>query len=751
MNKKNKNRRIPELLAPAGSIASALTAFDCGADAVYAGLSKFNARERTENFTLEEMSKLIAYAHKISKKVYITFNTLIKESELTEAVEQLFEISKLKPDAVIVQDIGILRIIRQYFPNLEIHSSTQMGLHNSAGVNLAAKLGVKRAILERQVSLSELEKINKESVIETEIFIHGALCCSMSGNCLLSSWLGGWSGNRGKCKQPCRRRYYGEEGNGFFFSTKDLYSLDIIPKLKEIGIASLKIEGRLRKPDYVKSVVTAYRMMLDAKPNEKPIEILKKAKDVLSRSLGRKWSAGFIDREACKDVIQHQLLGVSGQPNGNVINVKNSGFNASLINRLHIGDRVRVQPQSGEEGPTLTITKLFVNNKQVNSVNKNTKCFIPCDKEIPRDGIIYKIGESGGDATKRIANLPLKSNEIDLRISISEKGYYIKPLNYPQLKTWIKETHIEEAKKKGITPETLAKEFQATANENFKVSNTETSISGNLFIPASELKQTRREFWNWLSEKLTDDIVHKDSIEGFNRFIKDYENIRPFEQSDSTKSISLNEDDSNPEKFTKTVHTLEDFNPRTKEIILPAFCFEYDLNNTSRKIRAAVKKGINKFRVTSLYGFELLRDFKNIEVTISFPLPICNSSAVAEIKNTCIKSKFKLHTVQAWVELEKEELNNLLNKSITQMEIYTYGRPHLLVTRAHIPTKGAISDSKGNIFFVIKDFDARLVYLYPGSIFQIPEREGVASFVDLTNASLDEDKKSTFNYEYKML
>ena len=216
---KNKNR-IPELLAPAGSLAAGLTAFDYGADAVYAGLAKFNARERTENFSLEEMSKLITYAHKLKKKVYVAFNTLVKESELEEAAEQLYEISRLQPDAVIVQDIGILRVIREYFPNLEIHASTQMGIHNSAGVNFAAKLGMKRVILERQTTLDELKHIVKNSILETEIFVHGALCCSISGSCLLSSWLGGWSGNRGKCKQPCRRRYYSKDGNGFFLFYK---------------------------------------------------------------------------------------------------------------------------------------------------------------------------------------------------------------------------------------------------------------------------------------------------------------------------------------------------------------------------------------------------------------------------------------------------------------------------------------------------------------------------------------------------
>ncbi|MCK4983561.1 MAG: U32 family peptidase, partial [Victivallaceae bacterium] len=238
-----KVKKIPELLAPAGNLLAGITAFDAGADAVYAGLSKFNARERSENFSFNDMSCLIAYAHKNSRKVYVTLNTLIKEMELPEIVEFIAELGRIRPDAVIVQDLGVLRIIREYFPDLEIHASTQMGFHNSAGLRVAANLGAKRVILERQITLDELKIMQNDSPVDLEVFVHGALCCSLSGQCLFSSWLGGWSGNRGKCKQPCRRRFYSSKGNGFFFSTQDLSTLDLVHNFKQMGIASLKIEG----------------------------------------------------------------------------------------------------------------------------------------------------------------------------------------------------------------------------------------------------------------------------------------------------------------------------------------------------------------------------------------------------------------------------------------------------------------------------------------------------------------------------
>ncbi|MBW6458772.1 MAG: U32 family peptidase, partial [FCB group bacterium] len=342
----------PELLAPAGDINAAITAFEHGADAVYAGLGKFNARERTENFSFEAYGKLMSYAAKHDKKVYLTFNTLIKEQELPEALDMLNRITALLPDAVIVQDIGVLSMMRKYFPHIPVHASTQMGIHNSAGLAMAEKFGISRVILERQVTLDEIDLMRKRSEIELEVFIHGALCCSLSGVCLFSSWMGGHSGNRGKCKQPCRRRYFSSEGNGFFFSMNDLYMLDDIPALKKAGVHSLKIEGRLRKSDYVAAVVRAYRMMLDADEKDIP-RILPEARSVLSGSLGRKWSTGFYDKANYNDIIESDKPGVSGKQLGRVAELKPNGFIIQTLQTLKLGDKIRIQPQSGDEGPAI--------------------------------------------------------------------------------------------------------------------------------------------------------------------------------------------------------------------------------------------------------------------------------------------------------------------------------------------------------------------------------------------------------------
>ena len=231
-------------------------------------------------------------------------------------------------------------------------------------------------------------EIKKNTSMELEVFIHGALCCSMSGNCLFSSWLGGFSGNRGKCKQPCRKLYQSEDSSGFFFSTKDLCSIDIINVYKELRITSLKIEGRLRKADYVRSVVSAYRIVLDSDKDS----AVEKARQILLRTSGRKWSEGFRTPESFKNVIEPTVIGISGRACGKVLEVRNDGFKALITSSIHIGDRVRVQPPSGEEGPAFTITDILLNCNPEKKCYKGAICFIKTDRDIPRQGIVYKIG-----------------------------------------------------------------------------------------------------------------------------------------------------------------------------------------------------------------------------------------------------------------------------------------------------------------------------------------------------------------------
>ncbi len=748
MTQKNRNK-LPELLAPAGSMAAGLTAFEYGADAVYAGLHKFNARERTENFTVDEMGKLITFAHSINKKVYLTFNTLIKESELTEAVETIYEAGKLSPDALIVQDIGILRILREYFPSIKIHASTQMGIHNSSGVNMLEKMGASRVILERQTTLEELELIKKNTRIELEVFIHGALCSSISGNCLLSSWNGGYSGNRGRCKQPCRKSYASDDRTGYFLSTKDLNSAEFIKNLCNIGISSLKIEGRMRKPDYIKSVVSAYRLILDSYSTG---EEMQKAKSILSGIPGRKSSPGFLTLNSFKNIMEDKELGISGKLCGRVATLKNSGFKAVLSQNLHIGDRLRIQPRTGEEGPTLTLTKITVSGEYVKKAYKGTECFIETDKVIPHDGIIFKIGESGGDSPSIGANLPSPSHNIDLKITLLKNIITVRVVNLPINKEWTKSVNFQIAKTSPCCPETIQKEFQVTNSTQYKCKNVNINLEDNLFVPSVELKQLRRDFWNWLFELIEPSMFFNHLNTGLLKFQSDYATEMKNKREYKTVKSALIKANEMADKtqYDIVVHTLDNFNEKSEEIILPEFCFEADIQKIKRKIRVAVTKGHTKFRVTSLSGFDMLNSFKHISISTSFPLPAANSFAAREIFNCCAISNVKLDKIQIWLELEASEINKFIENSRYHLEIYKFGRPFLHVTRGYVNVKKEMHDYMNNRYFLKRD-KSNLTYTYPEKPFLAKEIINLSEFYDLSYSGTDEEETTSFNINNELI
>ena len=254
-----RNTRLPELLAPAGDFEALLAAVSAGADAIYIGGRSFSARAFAKNFDLDEISLAVKYTHLHGVKLYVTINTLVYDKELPLAIEYAGELYRRGVDAIIAADVGLIRAIREYVPDLEIHASTQMGIHNSPGADEAADLGCERVVLAREVSLNDINSITEKCRPTTEIFLHGALCVCHSGQCLFSSMVGGRSGNRGECAQPCRLPYNGK----YPLSLKDLSLAAHIPALIASGVCSLKIEGRMKSPDYVYRVTKIYRRLLD--------------------------------------------------------------------------------------------------------------------------------------------------------------------------------------------------------------------------------------------------------------------------------------------------------------------------------------------------------------------------------------------------------------------------------------------------------------------------------------------------------
>ncbi|MDR2728149.1 MAG: U32 family peptidase [Chitinispirillales bacterium] len=345
----------PELLAPAGSIESFYAAIEAGADAVYLGTSDFNARLRAKNFTIRTLSTLIPYAHSRSVKVYVTINTMIKQQEIEQALNLLYQLEQLRADAIIAADIGLMRLAATHFPKLNIHASTQAAVHNSCGTDFLKTLGVKRVVLARELSVDEIRETARKSPIELEVFIHGALCYSISGLCLASSFIGGASGNRGRCTQVCRRRFNlqyidnnaqaTDKNGGYYFSPFDLQGIYSAAKLAKAGVSSFKIEGRMKPAEYVDKVVRAYRHVIDF-PGE-----ASSAAQKLTYDFGRPKTSFFLDGRKGNYIDPFYPAG-TGIFLGSIIKHDNDSLTLSnnINTPVDTGDRLRVQPQNGFEG-----------------------------------------------------------------------------------------------------------------------------------------------------------------------------------------------------------------------------------------------------------------------------------------------------------------------------------------------------------------------------------------------------------------
>ncbi len=288
-----RKSEIPELLAPAGDFRALIAAILGGADAIYLGGERFGARAYAKNFTEEELSSAIKLCHLWGVRVYTTLNTLLFDKELDDAVSYAASLHAMGVDALIVSDVGVISAIRKAVPELELHASTQMAVHNTEGVNFAKRLGCKRVVLARECSSDDIKNITEQSEAEIEVFLHGALCVCHSGQCLFSSMVGGRSGNRGECAQPCRLPY----NNGKYpLSLKDLSLSEHIEELINSGVSSLKIEGRMKSPDYVYEVTRIYRELLDRKRNSNKNE-RQRLLDIFSRG-------GFTDGYFTGDIFR---------------------------------------------------------------------------------------------------------------------------------------------------------------------------------------------------------------------------------------------------------------------------------------------------------------------------------------------------------------------------------------------------------------------------------------------------------------
>ena len=358
-----------ELLAPAGNYESFIQAINNGADAIYLAGKNFNARTFANNFTIEEIASMVKYAHIRDVKIYVTVNTLIKDSEIMDALKFVEQLYKANVDAILVHDLGLINIVRKAYPDLELHASTQMNCTCVNDALLLKNLGFKRIVLARECSIDVIKEIKEKVDIELEVFCHGALCMSYSGNCLMSSLIGGRSGNRGKCAQSCRQEYELEYDNGldktvidkkYYLSCKDLMTLEYVKELQRIGVDSIKIEGRGKESEYVAIVTKWYRKAIDNNLNSYDIENGKKE---LKLVFNRKFTKGYIFNENNTEFTNIDTVNHLGINIGKIIKADKQFCYIKLTEEVNINDALRIVDEKWETKDAIIVNNMYLSDE----------------------------------------------------------------------------------------------------------------------------------------------------------------------------------------------------------------------------------------------------------------------------------------------------------------------------------------------------------------------------------------------------
>ena len=483
----NMNKKV-EILSPAGSYESLKAAIAAGADAVYIGGTRFGARAYANNLTEEELLEAIDYVHLHGRKIYLTINTLLKEHELcNELYDYLLPYYKQGIDAVIVQDIGVLTYIKEQFPDLPIHASTQMTITNVLGAQFLKSLGAERIVTAREMQLSEIEEIAKNTDVEIESFVHGALCYCYSGQCLYSSLIGGRSGNRGQCAQPCRLPYRtdNQKDTQYVLSLKDICTLEYIPELVEAGIDSFKIEGRMKKPEYVALVTAMYRKYVDLylKCGKKAFRVEEKDREMLMDLYNRGGShGGYYHTKNGREMLSLERPNHAGVPALQVMKCKGRNVMVKALVDIHKGDVIEL-PDGAEnftfgmdvlKGQTTTIT-----------THKNQK--FSQDHILNRtrnESLLQWIKASIIDSKSK-----MKING-QLKLSVKEAARLV--IEYQDITVEVAGEKAQEAVNQPMNAERVEKQMRKTGNTLFEFDKFKIELDGNLFMPMQALNELRR-------------------------------------------------------------------------------------------------------------------------------------------------------------------------------------------------------------------------------------------------------------------
>lgn len=662
-----------ELLAPAGDMAALRAAVSAGANAVYLGYAEFSARAKAKNFDKEELKTAINYAHLRDVKIYVTFNILIADFEIKRAMESVKMLYEIGVDALILQDIGIASEIRKNFPDFEVHASTQMAVNNFYGAKFLKEMGFSRLVLARETPLFELEKI-KELDIDVETFIHGALCVCYSGECLMSSMIGGKSGNRGECAQACRKSYeiidFDKNKVGkrlYYISPKDLNTLDDVAKIINAGGYSLKIEGRMKNPEYVYTVVASYKKSLEDKLT---LEDKKDTEQVFNRG----FTKGLFNGDFGSDFISSDRPDNRGVEVGKVLEVSKNSAKVIFDEDVFEGDGLEFLSNSGRFGMRaknlyeanipheINLFKAPIINSKVNRTYSK-KLYEKVDRKI--ENTDYR-----------------RDLDVEVKIKIGEKPFInVKSVDLEA--SYELDRLVEVAKKSGLDRERVIENISKTGDSIFQVKNIELDLDDNTFLPISAINELRREATKILENKILESSVNRIEVENnlesknFGEKNKDKRSkIKVFfnKFKDLEKS-SLKDIDEVIIRAKDLGKFNEEYKDREVSIFLDKFYSYKELENLREYILK--NENVRGIWANNLSEYYIFKD-DDIEINGDIGLNVFNKFTSDFFKDLGFKS------LTLSPELNSSQIQKIINKNDAEINLISYGRVPVM-TMKHCP------------------------------------------------------------------
>lgn len=667
-----------EILAPAGSMESLVAAINKGADAVYLGGNKFSARAYASNFDNDNMLKAVDYAHSYDVKIYVTLNTILKENEIEEAVRYVGYLYEIGVDALIIQDLGLLKRIKEDFPLMEVHASTQMTIHNGEAAVYFKDKGFHRIVLSREMTLEEIKYISKDLGIETEMFVHGAICVAYSGQCLMSSMIGGRSGNRGRCAQPCRMEYTlkGEksgETKGHLLSPKDMCTIEDVEDIVETGVYSLKIEGRMKRAEYVAGVVDNYKKAVDKVLYNKKYDEQAGKRQLLQLFNRSGFTNAYLKKNTGKDMMSFN-------------SPKNSGISLGVVDKsgdivikedLAVGDGIRYRDKG------FTLSKIVHNGNEVKSAKRGDKVKLyPIDYK-KGDELFKSLNKQLFDELEEYLKPYTKKIPLNAVVNFAvDKPVAIK-INYKGNDYEVLGEVVQKAEKRPLDQERIKEALKKSGEVAFKIENIEFENFEDGFMRVSDLNNLRRDIIEKITKEVCRSYRRKRPAKGDkSKVFSEKTNVEIIcscitkEQVEALIEMKI-------ENIAVDLFSREKNSVKKKDLLELAEKYK-DINfyvKTSTIVKGEFNKVVNTIEEVSSYikgiitsNVGIISEFKDkLYIIGDYKLNIVNSQSLAFYQEDVDVPTLSL-------ELNRGEIKSLMKNANGNSAMVVYGKPELMIS-----------------------------------------------------------------------